>query len=261
MPFDLCNASATFQMCMLAIFHDMIKESVERCKDAHLVLNWENVTLWLKKGLCLDTRFPKQVLNVDKAMIDVISQTSTTLLISKDTPFDSMAKCLKSFQDINEKLTMIDAYDRQEEGRNFHSIYFASKTLNAAQQNCTITEKELMAVKQDAKPRLIRWILLLQEFDIEIKDRKGTENVAASHLSRIENEEKSDDSELDVSFPGETLMEINTEDEPWFADFANYLASDIIPKGVTYQQKKKISQTSNTTSGRNPTSSKYVLTV
>ncbi|GJY80052.1 reverse transcriptase domain-containing protein [Tanacetum coccineum] len=93
--------------------------------------------------------------------------------------------------------------------------------------------------KQDAKPRLIYWILLLHEFDIKIKDRKCIENVAADHLSRIENEETSDDSEVDDNFPGETLMEINTEDEPWFADFANYLASDIIPKGMTYQQKKK----------------------
>ncbi|GKA73265.1 reverse transcriptase domain-containing protein [Tanacetum coccineum] len=93
--------------------------------------------------------------------------------------------------------------------------------------------------KQDAKPRLIRWILLLQEFDIEIKDRKGTENVAADHLSRIENDETSDDSEVDDNFPGETLMEINTKDEPWFADFANYLVGNIIPKGMTYQQKNK----------------------
>ncbi|GKE38089.1 reverse transcriptase domain-containing protein, partial [Tanacetum coccineum] len=76
-------------------------------------------------------------------------------------------------------------------------------------------------------------------FVIEIKDRKGTENVAADHLSRIENEEISDDSEVDDHFPIETLMEMNTEDEPWFADFANYLASDIIPKGMTYQQKNK----------------------
>ncbi|GJX96550.1 reverse transcriptase domain-containing protein [Tanacetum coccineum] len=196
-----------------------------------------------------------------------------TNLLEKDTPFEFNDECQNAFKILNEKLTcapmivspnwslpfkiMCDASDfavraiiGQEEGRNFHSIYFTSKTLNAAQQNCTITEKELMAV-----------ILLLQEFDIEIKDRKGKENVAAGHLSRIKNEETSDDSELDVSFPGETLMEINTEDEPWFADFANYLASDIIHKGVTYQQKKKISQTSNTTSGRNPTSSKYVLTV
>nr|GEU86682.1 reverse transcriptase domain-containing protein [Tanacetum cinerariifolium] len=67
---------------------------------------------------------------------------------------------------------------------------------------------------QDVKPRLIRWILLLQEFDIEIKDRKGKENAAVDHLSRIENDELSDDSEVNENFPEETLMEINTKDEP-----------------------------------------------
>nr|GEV63290.1 DNA-directed DNA polymerase [Tanacetum cinerariifolium] len=71
----------------------------------------------------------------------------------------------------------------------------------------------------------------------EVKDKKGTENVAADHLSRIENEESSDDSEVDDNFPRETLMEINTKDEPWFADFANYLVGDVIPEGMTYQQK------------------------
>ncbi|GKE13157.1 reverse transcriptase domain-containing protein [Tanacetum coccineum] len=73
--------------------------------------------------------------------------------------------------------------------------------------------------KQDAKPRLIRWIILLQEFDIEIKERKGTKNVVTDHLSRIEKDETSDDSEVDDYFPGETLMRIDTRDEPWFADF------------------------------------------
>nr|GEZ22337.1 reverse transcriptase domain-containing protein [Tanacetum cinerariifolium] len=65
------------------------------------------------------------------------------------------------------------------------------------------------------------------------------ENVAAIHLSRIENDKSSDDSEVDDNFPGETLMKINTQDEPWFADFANYLIGDVIPKGMTYQQKNK----------------------
>ncbi|GJT43894.1 hypothetical protein Tco_0952609 [Tanacetum coccineum] len=94
--------------------------------------------------------------------------------------------------------------------------------------------------KQDAKPCLIRWILLLQEFYIEIKDRKGTKNVAADHLYRIENDKTSDDSEADDNFPGKTLMEVNTEDEPWFVDFA-ILYRKVISclKGMTYQQKNK----------------------
>ncbi|GKA87088.1 reverse transcriptase domain-containing protein, partial [Tanacetum coccineum] len=94
--------------------------------------------------------------------------------------------------------------------------------------------------KQEAKPRLIRWILLLQEFDIKIKDIKCIENVAVDHLSRIDNDETSDDSEVDDNFLGETLMKIDTIDKPWFANFANYLVSDIIPKGMTYKQKNKL---------------------
>ncbi|GJX82649.1 reverse transcriptase domain-containing protein [Tanacetum coccineum] len=77
------------------------------------------------------------------------------------------------------------------------------------------------------------------EFNIEIKDRKGTENVDADHLSRIKNDKSSDDNDVDDNFPRETLMEINTKDEPWFADFANYLVAEVIPKGMTYQQKNK----------------------
>ncbi|GKE77713.1 reverse transcriptase domain-containing protein, partial [Tanacetum coccineum] len=210
-----------------------------------------------------------------------------TKFLEKDTQFEFNEKCQNAFKILKEKLTcapviislnwslpfelmsnasdfVVGAILGQKEGRNFHLIYFASKTLNAAQQNYTITKKEHMVVvfafvkfqsylvlsktiiytdhsalrhlfkKQDAKPCLIRWIMLLQEFDIEIKDRNGTENVAADHLSRIVNKETSDDSEVDDNFPGETLMQINTEDEPWFAD---YLASDIIPKAMTYKQK------------------------
>ncbi|KAL0285914.1 UNVERIFIED_CONTAM: Retrovirus-related Pol polyprotein from transposon.6 [Sesamum radiatum] len=94
--------------------------------------------------------------------------------------------------------------------------------------------------KSDAKPRLLRWILLLQEFDLEIKDRRGCENTVADHLSRLNSTyvENMHDSPLD-EFPDEQLFAITQIEEPWFADFANFLAGKVIPPHLSYQQSKK----------------------
>ncbi|TLX69302.1 DDE-type integrase/transposase/recombinase, partial [Labilibacter sediminis] len=94
--------------------------------------------------------------------------------------------------------------------------------------------------KQDSKPRLVRRVLLLQEFDIEIKDKKGLENVAADHLSRLENAAINNSKEVEIreSFPDEHLLA--TSIAPWYADIANYVASGTINKQLSYQQKKKL---------------------
>ncbi|GKE70506.1 hypothetical protein Tco_1528578, partial [Tanacetum coccineum] len=96
--------------------------------------------------------------------------------------------------------------------------------------------KYLLA-KQDAKPRLLRWILLLQEFDVIIRDKKGAENLAADHLSRLENPHQGDleKKEITKTFPLETLRMISFHGDsntPWFADIANYHAGNFIVKGI-----------------------------
>ncbi|KAK8600940.1 hypothetical protein V6N12_050785 [Hibiscus sabdariffa] len=156
----------------------------------------------------------------------------------------------------------------QRRGKLFHVIYYASRTLNEAQINYTTTEKELLAVvfafekfrsyligtkvivhidhsaikylvtKKDAKPRLIRWILLLQEFDLDVKDRKGTENQVADHLSRLDNPHNQDrDVEISDSFPDEKILFATAI--PWYADIVNFLVSGIVPPDLSSQGRKK----------------------
>ncbi|GJW02286.1 reverse transcriptase domain-containing protein [Tanacetum coccineum] len=96
--------------------------------------------------------------------------------------------------------------------------------------------------KKDAKARLLRWILLLQEFDFSVIDTKGAENYAADHLSRLENpyENVFDPKEITETFPLETLNTVNSyQSAPWFADMSNYHAGNFLVKGMTSQQKKK----------------------
>ena len=99
--------------------------------------------------------------------------------------------------------------------------------------------KYLMA-KKEAKPRLIRWVLLLQEFDLEIKDKKGSDNVIADHLSRLEmivGKEKR--TEIAKNFLDEQLFLLSVQ-TPWYADIVNYLACGVLPPEFSYQQRRKL---------------------
>src|SRR3954469_13221896 len=94
--------------------------------------------------------------------------------------------------------------------------------------------------KKDAKPRLITWVLLLQEFDLKIVDRKGADNPVADNLSRMK-DILQDPIPVSVSFPDEQLAVVKVQYllDPWFADYANFIVAKFFPLGLTFQQRKK----------------------
>ncbi|XP_057734224.1 uncharacterized protein LOC130949559 [Arachis stenosperma] len=156
----------------------------------------------------------------------------------------------------------------QREGKDPYIIAYASKTLDGAQSNYTTTENELLAIifaldkfraylirtkvvvysdhvalkylsaKKESKPRLIRWILLLQEIDLEIKDRSGSQNLVADHLICLEHI-KSDSTPINDAFSLDSLQEIS-EVVPWYAPIANYLVSHTFPPNFSKHQKDKV---------------------
>ena len=137
-------------------------------------------------------------------------------------------------------------------------VYYAIKTLIEAQRNYTTTVKELLAVvvyaldkfrayligaeiiifrdhstlkylltKKNVKARLIRWVLLLQEFNLQIRDKKGIENVVADHLSRPTIAHNTHNPPIYDEFPEESLLTMDSA--PWFAHIANFLVTRELP--------------------------------
>jgi len=93
--------------------------------------------------------------------------------------------------------------------------------------------------KNESKPRLIRWILLLQEFDLEIKDKKDIENHVADHLSRLRTEDIQIET-IKGTFPDEQLYMLHSFIRPWYADLVNYLVTKEFPLGLSTSQKNKL---------------------
>ncbi|CAM8947908.1 unnamed protein product [Rhodiola kirilowii] len=214
--------------------------------------------------LCNDTkfRFDKECLVAFEKLKEALISAPIIQPPRWDLPFELMCDASDY---------AIGAVLGQRIDKKLHAIHYTSKVLNGAQLNYSTTEKELLAIvyafdkfhpylvaskvivftdhvaikyllaKKDSKPRLIRWILLLQEFDIEIKDKKGVENVVADHLSRLEeNEEIEEDTRpVNDSFIGEQLMRVEAEALPWYADLENFVVCGIIPHDMNHHQKRK----------------------
>ncbi|GJZ49316.1 reverse transcriptase domain-containing protein [Tanacetum coccineum] len=172
--------------------HDVIKKEVEKLLDAGLIYPISDI-----HGLV-----PQSIVGFHKK----VKLTEAPILIAPnwDQPFEIMCDASDY---------AIGAVLGQRIKKHFRPIHYASKTMTEAETNYTTTEKEMLAVvyafekfrsylimnksvvytdhsalkylfnKKDAKARLLRWVLLLQEFDFSVIDTKGAENYAADHLS------------------------------------------------------------------------------
>ncbi|XP_075087857.1 uncharacterized protein LOC142169835 [Nicotiana tabacum] len=255
MPFGLCNAPTTFQRCIMTIFTDMVEIFVEvfmdnfsvfgssyddylknlskvfpRCEETNMVLNWEKISFY----------------GAGRHRVG---------LSEKDVTFNFDDACLKAFEELKKKLVvapiiaapdwslpfelMCDASDHtigamlgQRKDKIFYSIYYASKTLDDAQLNYTTTEKYLFT-KKESKARLMRWVLLLKEFDVEIRYRKGIENQVTDHLSRLEKHNHVEEGDqIKEVFPDEQLFAITQDPPPWYANYVNYQVSRVLPHEI-----------------------------
>nr|GEU46710.1 hypothetical protein [Tanacetum cinerariifolium] len=250
MPFGLCNAPGTFQRCMMAIFHDMIEKTMEVFMDDFSVFG---------------NSFQSCLSHLEKMLKRKLTEAYILIAPDWDMPFKLMCDASDFY---------IGAVLGQRKDKHFRPIHYASKTMTEAESNYTTIEKEMLAVvyafekfrsylilnksivhtddsalkylfaKKYLKARLLRWVLLLQEFTFKVIDTKGSENLAADHLSRLENPHQNvlDPKEINESFPLETFNLVSTrgnQSTSWFANFANYHARNFVIEGMSSQQKSK----------------------
>ncbi|XP_049350309.1 uncharacterized protein LOC125814904 [Solanum verrucosum] len=223
----------------MAIFHGMVEDFVEVFMNDFSVFG-ESFELCLTN---LDRVLAKcEEINLRLQAFELLKKKliEAHILIAPnwELPFELMC-------DASDVAVGVVLWQRKE--KIFHSIYYASKTLDVAQSNYTVTEKEMLALvfafdkfrsylvgtkvivytdhgairylfnKKDAKPRLIRWIRLLQVFDLEIRDKKGTKNQIADHLSRLEDSNHvKNEGQICEEFPHEKLFTLDIAQVPWF---------------------------------------------
>ncbi|GJW52259.1 reverse transcriptase domain-containing protein [Tanacetum coccineum] len=264
MPFGLCNAPGTFQRCMMAIFHDMIEKTMEvfmddfsvfgnsfgnclsrvdkmlkRCEDTNLCLNWEKSHFMVKEGIVLGHKISKNGIEVDKAKVDVIAKLPHPITVKGVWNFLGHA----AFETLKKKLTEAPILIAPDWDLPFELMCDASDFAIALSIRIT-PPSNISLLKKILKRDCSGGVLLLQEFKFKVIDTKGAKNLAADHLSRLENpyENVLDPKEINETFPLETLNMVTFRSHsstPWFADFANYHARNFVIKGMSSQQKNK----------------------
>nr|GEY01584.1 reverse transcriptase domain-containing protein [Tanacetum cinerariifolium] len=223
MPFGLCNASGTFQRCVMAIFHDMIEKTMEVFMDDFL----EKSHFMVKEGIVLDHKISKNEMKVDKAKVDVIAKL----------PHPTTVKCIRSF------LGYVGFYRRFIQ--DFSKIALPMTRL-LKKDTPFFLSNECIEAFQTLKRKLNEApILVAPEWDLPFElmcDASdfsiGAKNLATDHFSRLENPHQKvlDPKEINETFPLETLNMVSfrgNSSTSWFADFANYHAGNFVVKGMS----------------------------
>nr|GFA86428.1 reverse transcriptase domain-containing protein [Tanacetum cinerariifolium] len=191
-----------------------LDKMLQRCEDTKLCLNWEKSHFMVKEGIVLGHKISRNGIEVDKTKVDVITKLPhpitvkgvrsflchvgfyrrfikdfskisrpLTHLLEKDIPFIFSEDCIKAFQTLKEKLTKAPILIAPNWDLPFELMCDAS---DFAIVHTDHSARKYLFAKKDAKARLLWWVLLLQEFDFDVLDTKGDENLAADHLSRLE---------------------------------------------------------------------------
>ncbi|RDX86082.1 Retrovirus-related Pol polyprotein, partial [Mucuna pruriens] len=233
---DFTIYANSFDACL-----ENLSKVLTRCIDTNLVLNFEKCHFMVTEGIVLRHLVSNRGIEVDKSKIDIITTlpnlactqkelknrlTSAPILQAPnwELPFELMCNASNSAfgavlpqragvgKPVHELLAIVFALDK------FHPYLLGSKIVVFSNHAAL----RFLLKKPDAKSRLIRWMLLLQEFNIEIRDKKGVENSIADHLSRIRRED--DLMPIRDEFPDEQLLYI-TMPTRWFEDICNVVAT------------------------------------
>ncbi|GJS78214.1 reverse transcriptase domain-containing protein [Tanacetum coccineum] len=261
MPFGLCNAPGTFQRCMMAIFHDMIEETMEvfmddfsvfgdsfssclshldkmlkRCKDTNLVLNWEKCHFMVKEGIVLGHKISKSGIEVDKAKFDVIAKL----------PHLTSVKGVRSFLAFNilkKKLTeapiLVALYwDLPFEIMCGASDYAVGAVLGKPKTKHFQPIHYASKTMTDAQPHytttekeLLSVVYAFEKFRPYLILSKTIVYTDHSALKYLLAKQDAKPRLLRLKNPHQV--------PPWFADIANYHAGNFVVKEMSSQQKNK----------------------
>ncbi|RDY07877.1 Retrovirus-related Pol polyprotein from transposon 17.6, partial [Mucuna pruriens] len=260
---------------------------LHRCMDSNLVLNFEKCHFMVTKGIVLGHLVSNRGIEVDKKKVDIIGSLSNPTFVREP--------CVDAFQELKKRPTSVAILQASNWEYPFKLMCDASNSMlgvvlgqRVSKQphiNYTITEKELLAIvfalekfrsyllgskiivishhkalkfllkKPKAKPRLIRWMLLLQKFDVDIKDKKGVENVVVDHLNHLER--KVDSLPIQNEFLDEQILQLKHV-KPWYADIYNFLVASTYPQGASRVDKERLETSGGGHYGSMRTSQKFL---